>query len=242
MCLQTTRATPQCNNSLHSTGLIFYCAEAHIIPAPLQRELFLISSRAGVSSSRRLHMKPIAFFAIPLMLASNAALAGSIDGNGECRACALVAEHSPNVIAVDKMVLARFLNGQTNIHYAPKRRSALRQTLFRARQAMSTSPNIVANSPSERRSRRRTVARRTNFTPRLPKWACRQTAPRVDFRGSLQSRLHDRSSRGQGKRAAAGLIAATIPRIKALTPDRHVRDCRSREHAVGPRSIRLTRR
>ena len=71
-------------------------------------------------------MKPIAFFAIPLMLASNAALAGSIDGNGALALAALVAEHSPNVIAVDKIVLARFLNGQTNIHYAPKKKISVK--------------------------------------------------------------------------------------------------------------------
>ncbi len=67
-------------------------------------------------------MKPIAFLTIPLLLANNAAFAGSIDGNGALALAALVAEHSPNVAASEKTVLAKFLNGQTNMSYLPNKR------------------------------------------------------------------------------------------------------------------------
>jgi hypothetical protein len=65
------------------------------------------------------HMKPIAFLAIPLLLANTAAFAGSVDGNGALALAALVAEHSPNVKASDRFLLGKFLNGQT---YASKKK------------------------------------------------------------------------------------------------------------------------
>jgi hypothetical protein len=68
------------------------------------------------------HMKPIAFLTIPLLLANHAAFAGSIDGNGALALAALVAEPSPNVTASDKIVLAKFLNGQTSVPYAPNKK------------------------------------------------------------------------------------------------------------------------
>ncbi|MGA7385303.1 MAG: hypothetical protein WBW81_11615, partial [Methylocella sp.] len=64
-------------------------------------------------------MKPIAFLTMPLLLASHAAFAGTIDGNGALALAALVAEHSPSVKASDKTVLAKFLNGQTNVAHPP---------------------------------------------------------------------------------------------------------------------------
>ncbi len=67
-------------------------------------------------------MKPIAFLTIPLLLANHAAFAGSIDGTGALALSALVAECSPIVKAKDKNVLAKFLNGQTNVPYAPNKK------------------------------------------------------------------------------------------------------------------------
>jgi hypothetical protein len=63
-------------------------------------------------------MKPIAFLTIPLLVANHAAFAGSIIGNGALALAALVAEHSPNVKASDKILLGKFLDGQTNAPYA----------------------------------------------------------------------------------------------------------------------------
>lgn len=48
---------------------------------------------------------------------SSAALAESADGNGALALAALVAENSPLLGATDKAVLAKFLNGQTNVAY-----------------------------------------------------------------------------------------------------------------------------
>jgi hypothetical protein len=67
-------------------------------------------------------MKPIAFVTIPLLLANHAAFAGSIDGNGALALAALVAEPSPNVPASEKIVLGKFLNGQTSVPYAPNKK------------------------------------------------------------------------------------------------------------------------
>jgi hypothetical protein len=67
-------------------------------------------------------MKPVAFLTIPLLLANHAAFAGSADGNGALALAALVAEHSPGVKATDKKVLAKFLNGQTNVPYSPNKK------------------------------------------------------------------------------------------------------------------------
>jgi hypothetical protein len=66
-------------------------------------------------------MKPIALLTIPLLLANHAAFAGSIDGNGALALAALVAEPS-NIKASDKIVLAKFLNGQTSVPYAPNKK------------------------------------------------------------------------------------------------------------------------
>jgi hypothetical protein len=62
-------------------------------------------------------MKPFGLILIPLTVVSSGALAGSVDGNGALALAAIVAEHSPNVIARDKLVLTRFLNGHTNVHF-----------------------------------------------------------------------------------------------------------------------------
>ncbi len=70
-------------------------------------------------------MKPIAFLTIPLLLANHAAIAGSADGNGALALAALVAERSPGVKAIDKHVLAKFLNGYTNVRYAPDKKIAV---------------------------------------------------------------------------------------------------------------------
>lgn len=48
---------------------------------------------------------------------SSAALAESADGNGALALAALVAENSPLLGATDKAMLAKFLNGQTNVAY-----------------------------------------------------------------------------------------------------------------------------
>ncbi len=64
-------------------------------------------------------MKPIAILTIPLLLANHPAFAGSVDGNGALALAALVAQHSPNVKAGDKIVLEKFLNGRTNVPYPP---------------------------------------------------------------------------------------------------------------------------
>jgi hypothetical protein len=52
-----------------------------------------------------------------LLSFSSAALAESADGNGALALAALVAENSPLLGATDKAVLAKFLNGQTNVAY-----------------------------------------------------------------------------------------------------------------------------
>jgi len=67
-------------------------------------------------------MKPIVFLTIPLLLTNHTAFAGSIDGNGALALAALVAEHSPNVKASDKIVLEKFLNGQANLPYPPNKK------------------------------------------------------------------------------------------------------------------------
>jgi hypothetical protein len=55
-------------------------------------------------------------FAIAAALTfSSAALAETIDGSGALALAALVAENSPLLGATDKAVLAKFLNGQTNV-------------------------------------------------------------------------------------------------------------------------------
>jgi len=48
---------------------------------------------------------------------SSAASAGTADGNGALALAALVGETSPLLDAGDKTVLAKFLNGQTNVIY-----------------------------------------------------------------------------------------------------------------------------
>ena len=70
-------------------------------------------------------MKLIAFLTIPLLLANHAAIAGSADGNGALALAALVAEHSPGINAIDKNVLAKFLNGYANVRYAPNKKIAV---------------------------------------------------------------------------------------------------------------------
>jgi hypothetical protein len=67
-------------------------------------------------------MKPIAFLTIPLLLANHAAFAGSVDGNGALALAALVAEHSPSVKVSDKILLEKFLNGQTNVPYSTNKK------------------------------------------------------------------------------------------------------------------------
>jgi len=67
-------------------------------------------------------MKPIAFLTIPLLLANHAAFAGSADGNGALALAALVAGHSLGVNAIDKHVLAKFLNGYANVRYPPNKK------------------------------------------------------------------------------------------------------------------------
>ncbi|WP_202899224.1 hypothetical protein [Methylocapsa aurea] len=62
-------------------------------------------------------MKPIAFLAIPLLLAPHAAIAGSASGSGALALAALVAEYSPDVKASDKIVLGKFLNGKSDAPY-----------------------------------------------------------------------------------------------------------------------------
>jgi len=52
-----------------------------------------------------------------LLSFASAALAESADGNGALALAALVAENSPLLGATDKAVLAKFLNGQTNVAY-----------------------------------------------------------------------------------------------------------------------------
>jgi hypothetical protein len=93
----------------------------------LARQRFFVLSRiAGTSPAKEeSHMKPIAFLTIPLLLANHAAFAGSADGNGALALAALVAEHSPGVNAIDKNVLAKFLNGYANVRYAPNKKITL---------------------------------------------------------------------------------------------------------------------
>ncbi|MGH6835466.1 MAG: hypothetical protein ACREC9_07945 [Methylocella sp.] len=70
-------------------------------------------------------MQPIALLTIPLLIANQAAFAGSADGNSALALAALVAEHSPSVNAIDKTVLAKFLNGDTNVHFPPTKKIAV---------------------------------------------------------------------------------------------------------------------
>jgi hypothetical protein len=55
-------------------------------------------------------MRAIVFIVASLLAANSAALAGSVD---QSAALALAAEHSPAIKASDKMLLAKFLNGDT---------------------------------------------------------------------------------------------------------------------------------
>jgi len=57
------------------------------------------------------------FLVAALLSFSSTALAESADGNGALALAALVAENSPLLGATDKAVLAKFLNGQTNVAY-----------------------------------------------------------------------------------------------------------------------------
>lgn len=65
-------------------------------------------------------MRTIVLGIAPLLFATTAAFAGSIDGSSALALAALVAEHSPSVKASDKILLAKFLNGQTNASYPSK--------------------------------------------------------------------------------------------------------------------------
>lgn len=72
-------------------------------------------------------MKPIALMAVPLAFASQAALAaGSIQGSGALALAALVGEHSPNVKALDKMILTRLFNGQLVTPYPENRKISVK--------------------------------------------------------------------------------------------------------------------
>jgi hypothetical protein len=57
-------------------------------------------------------MKQVVLGLTSLLVASSAALAGSVDGSATLALAALVAEHSPNVKAGDKLLLEKFLNGR----------------------------------------------------------------------------------------------------------------------------------
>jgi hypothetical protein len=58
-------------------------------------------------------MRAIVFIVASLLAANTAALAGSVDQTAALALAALAAEHSPAVKASDKMLLAKFLNGDT---------------------------------------------------------------------------------------------------------------------------------
>jgi hypothetical protein len=75
-------------------------------------------------------MKPIALLLTPFLLASSAALAGTVDGNGALTLAALVAARSPDVIAVNRFVLWRFLNGGVNVHYPKDKKIAVKANLI----------------------------------------------------------------------------------------------------------------
>lgn len=63
-------------------------------------------------------MRPARLILVAALVSfSSAALAESADGNGALALAALVAENSPLLGATDKAVLAKFLNGQTNVAY-----------------------------------------------------------------------------------------------------------------------------
>ena len=63
-------------------------------------------------------MRSVRLFLVAALLSfSSTALAESADGNGALALAALVAENSPLLGATDKAVLAKFLNGQTNVAY-----------------------------------------------------------------------------------------------------------------------------
>ena len=59
-------------------------------------------------------MKRALFLAIPLVLASGSAFAGQATGGGALALAALVGDQSPQLTADQKIVLSRFLNGETN--------------------------------------------------------------------------------------------------------------------------------
>jgi hypothetical protein len=79
--------------------------------------LFQFFPAPAFRRSGGLPMKPFVLVSIPFIFASGVAFAGSIDGNGALALASLVANRSPEVIAVNRFVLARFLNGHTNVHY-----------------------------------------------------------------------------------------------------------------------------
>jgi len=64
-------------------------------------------------------MKPIVPGVVALILATSAAYAGSVDGSSALALAALVAEHSPDVKAGNKLLLEKFLHGRV-YSYAKK--------------------------------------------------------------------------------------------------------------------------
>jgi hypothetical protein len=67
---------------------------------------------------RKAAMNSVKFVLVAASLSlSGAATAETADGNGALALAALVGESSPLLAAGDKAVLAKFLNGQTNIAY-----------------------------------------------------------------------------------------------------------------------------
>ena len=62
-------------------------------------------------------MKRIAFFVLPLILASQTALAASTEGNGALSLAALVAQHAPQVKAAEKALLVKYLDGKAKAAY-----------------------------------------------------------------------------------------------------------------------------
>jgi hypothetical protein len=90
-------------------------------------------------------MDPAEFIlAAALLTLSGAAFAETADGNGALALSAIVGETSPLLSARDKSVLAKFLNGQTNVTYPDGQTISLTARKLTCLRAMSISPPIPA--------------------------------------------------------------------------------------------------
>jgi hypothetical protein len=138
--LTALRLAKQAKSSESHPGISGYPALAD--KALAHQRFFVLSRIAGTSPAKEeSHMKPIAFhYCSPITL-------HSLDlptAMGRWRSPLSSPKHSPGVNAIDKNVLAKFLNGYANVRYAPNKKSRLRPARSPAGRAMWISRSIAA--------------------------------------------------------------------------------------------------